>query len=284
MIIDIHTHTFPPAVAAKALPEMQAANRLALFSDGTAEGLRARLAEAGADLAVVQPVATSPRQVAHINEAVIRDNARTAETGILSFGAMHPACEDWEAWLDRLAEAGVPGIKLHPCYQHTPMDDPRYAAILRRCGRLGLAVLVHAGLDVGLPGAEEALPGRIRRALDAAGPVTLIAAHMGGWRCWEEAVRLLADTGVYIDTAFALGCVTPFREDVWPDRASRAMLGREAFLGMTAAFGAERVLFGTDSPWGSLTAELEKIREMPLSPADQAAILGGNAARLLRLA
>ncbi len=281
MIIDIHTHTFPPKIAAEALQTMQAASRTALFSDGTAEGLTARLAEAGADLAVVQPVATHPRQVARINDTVIRNNARTPETGILSFGAMHPDCETWEAELDRLAETGVRGIKLHPCYQHTPMDDPRCVAILRRCGELGLAVLVHAGLDVGLPGAEEALPARIRRALDAAGPVTLIAAHMGGWRCWEEGVRLLAETGAYIDTAFSLGSLTPAWEGAWAGRGSLAMLDGEAFLRMTAAFGADRVLFGTDSPWGSLTGELEKIRALPLSPADRDAILGGNAARLL---
>ena len=283
MIIDIHTHTFPPKIAAAALADMQAKSRTALFADGTADDLSAHLREAGADLAVVQPVATSPRQVAHINDSVIRTNAAASQTGVLSFGAMHPAFEDWERELDRLAEAGVRGIKLHPCYQQTPMDDPRCIEILRRCAVLGLIVLVHAGWDVGLPGSDDALPVRIRRALDAAGPVTLIAAHMGGWRDWEEGIRLLPETGAYIDTAFSLGSMTPAFDGAYPDAQSLMMLTPNAAMAVIRAFGPERVLFGTDSPWGSLRAEIKKIRALPLSAEEQAAILGGNAARLLEV-
>ena len=29
---------------------------------------------------------------------------------------------------------GIPGIKLHPCYQHFQVDDPRYYSLYRRIG------------------------------------------------------------------------------------------------------------------------------------------------------
>jgi aminocarboxymuconate-semialdehyde decarboxylase len=50
-------------------------------------------------------------------------------------------------------------------------------------------------------------------------------------------------------------------------------------------FGADRVLFGSDCPPVPLpvTRHLEAIRRVGLPPGDEAKVLGGNAARLLRL-
>ena len=281
MIIDIHTHTFPVRIAEKALRQMQGNCHTALFSDGTEAGLRESERRAGADLAVVQPVATNPDKVAHINDGVLETNRHTAETGILSFGAMHPAYPGWEAELERLKEAGVPGIKLHPPYQKTEMDDPRNIAILRKCRDLGLIVLIHSGLDVGLPGAEETLPVKVRRALDAVGPMKMIAAHMGGWRCWEEARELLKDTGAYLDTSFSLGAMIPAADGHAWEEADLQMLSGEAFLSFVEAFGAERILFGTDSPWAEPTREAEKIRSFDLTPSQLDLIFYRNAGSML---
>ena len=97
------------------------------------------------DLAVAQPVATYPDQVSRINKAVLARPPRLRE-GVLSFGAMHPACPVWEAELEQLAAAGVPGIKLHTPFAEVDMDDPRTVAVLKKCRGLGLLVLIVAGL------------------------------------------------------------------------------------------------------------------------------------------
>lgn len=55
------------------------------------------------------------------------------------------------------------------------------------------------------------------------------------------------------------------------------------FVNLVRTFGAERVLFGTDSPWADPQTELRHIRALPLSDEEKAAILGGNAKRLLRI-
>jgi len=281
VIIDIHTHTFPAHVAERALRSMQGNSHTALYADGTAEGLRKQRLAAGIDLAVVQPVATSPKQPVHINDSVLETNRHTRETGILSFGAMHPGFEGWEEELERLAAAGVRGIKLHAPYEQTDMDAPRTVGILRRCAELKLIVLIHSGWDVGLPGADQALPEKTRRALDRTGPVSLIAAHMGGWRCWEEAVRLLADTGVFIDTSFSIGRLKPAPDGwTWREEELRMLSPAEA-VDIMRAWGTDHVLFGTDSPWADAGEEVRMIRELPLSETEKKDILGENARRLL---
>lgn len=283
MIIDFHSHTFPDAIAEKAVNKLQAAAHTHPFTDGTAGGLLASMAAAGVDASLVLPVATSARQVAHVNDASIRMNERAEETGLYSFGCMHPDYPEWHAELGRLARAGVRGVKIHPPYQGADIDDPRFLRILERAGELGLTVVTHAGLDVGLPGARQATPEKLLRAVQAAGPVRLVLAHMGGWRCWQDVERLLPGTGVYVDTSFSLGPMTPLDDGYYPDEASLERLGEEAFLRMIRLFGADHVLFGTDSPWEAQAAEVDRIKNLPLTLQEKAAILGNNAAEILHI-
>ena len=160
-------------------------------------------------------------------------------------------------------------------------DDPRFLRILDAAGELGLIVTVHAGLDVGFPGETQAVPRKIRNALRAVGPLTLICAHMGGWRCWEEAAELLSDTGAYIDTSFSLGPMTPNGDGYYRTPEELALMDGAEFLSTVRAFGADRVLFGTDCPWGAQKDALARFLALPLSPPEREAILHGNAERLI---
>ena len=90
--------------------------------------------------------------------------------------------------------------------------------------------------------------------------------------------ELLADTSALLDTSFSLGSLTP-RDEALP--LDRQMLSDEAFVSLVRAFGAERILFGSDCPWGSPQNDLQHIRRLPLTDEEKAAILGGNAKRIL---
>ncbi len=284
MIVDLHTHTFPDNLAARTVDKLQSMSHTRPFTDGTVGALRASMARAGIDASVVLPVATNARQVPHVNDASVALNEQSAETGVLSFGCMHPDFDGWRAELARLSDAGVRGIKLHPVYQGVAFDDVRYLRILDRCAELGLIVLTHAGLDVGYSGAPDFVsPRQIASAVRQTDGVTLVCAHMGGWRQWDEVERLLPETGVSIDTSFSLGAITPNGDGYYQTPESLALLDEARFLRLVRAFGAERVLFGTDSPWGEQSDDLRRFRALPLTEAARAAILGGNAQRLLKL-
>ena len=61
------------------------------------------------------------------------------------------------------------------------------------------------------------------------------------------------------------------------------LLGGSDFVRMVRTFGASRILFGTDSPWGGQSEDVAQIRRLPLTGEELTAILGGNAQRLLGL-
>ncbi|MBR3560880.1 MAG: amidohydrolase family protein [Oscillospiraceae bacterium] len=282
MIVDIHTHTFPGKIAARTVDKLQSMSHTHPFTDGTVQALRESMAAAGIDRSVVVPVATNARQVPRVNDASIALNESGG--GVLSFGCMHPDYDGWKSELARLAENGIKGIKLHPVYQEVNFDDPRFLRILDRCAEVGLLVLTHAGKDVGFPGAADNVsPARIASAMRQTDGVALICAHMGSWRQWDDAERLLPETGVYLDTSFSLGAMTPNGDGYYPTPESLRLLSDEQFVRIVRAFGAERVLFGTDSPWGEQADSLQKLRALSLTDPELTAVLGGNAQKLLGL-
>ena len=279
MIIDFHTHTFPDKIAAAAIDKLQHASHSKAFTNGSVSGLRSSMQRAGIDRSVVLPVATNPLKVSAMNDISCE---LTGQNGLIYFGCIHPDMEGAGAELTRVAGKGLKGIKIHPVYQDVDIEDPRFLRILDRAGQLGLAVVMHAGDDIGFPGVVRCSPEMTARALRQVGPVQLICAHMGGWRNWDRAAECLADTSAMIDTAFSLGAITPLEEDYYKEEELQ-MLGAEEFCGLVRAFGSDRVLFGTDSPWDDQKVALEAIRVLDLTDEEKEKILGGNAQRILKI-
>jgi predicted TIM-barrel fold metal-dependent hydrolase len=87
---------------------------------------------------------------------------------------------------------------------------------------------------------------------------------MGGYECWDDVERYLVGRDLYFDTSYSL-----------------ADLGPERMAALMRMHGIDRVLFATDSPWTDQASELAAIRALSLSDDEIAAVLGGNAARLL---
>ncbi len=264
MIIDIHAHVFPDALAARAVAFLAQQAQIPAFTDGTCAALRESMRRAGIDLSVLAPIATKPAQARSINAWIAETNR--AFPDLVGFGTLHPAQEDWAQEIERLVADGIRGVKLHPDYQEFFVDEARMLPIYRMLADAGLMVLMHAGVDVGLPGDTHCPPERLARVLDAVPQVTMIASHMGAWRQWEGVERCLAGRDLYFDTSYSL-----------------AEMGADLFLRILRAHGAERVLFGTDSPWSDQSAEIEAFHALPLTAAEKEAVLGGNASRLLGL-
>lgn len=282
MIIDFHTHTFPEQIAARAIEKLSHSAHIKSYSDGTLAGLKRSMRAAAVDCAVLLPVVTKPSQQEDINRVAIERTAESRETGILSFGGIHPDNENYREILKNMAEHGVPGVKLHPVFQSINFDDIRYLRIMDCACENDLIVLTHAGFDASFPGADFVSPARIRSAYDQVKPDKLVLAHMGGWADWDLAEELLAGCDVYLDTAFTLSLL---RSDADGSSAAERYLpmSREQFLRMTAAFGSDHILFGSDSPWTDIAESLQLVRESGLKKSDLDAVLGGNAARVLGL-
>lgn len=282
MIIDMHTHIFPNEISGGVIEKLSRVAGIPAFTDGTLNGLKKSMDAAQINLSVILPVATNPRQVEKINSSAAALNEKFSDEGIFSFGCIHPDFENYREELARVKNYGLKGIKIHPVYQDTNLDDVKFLRILYRAAELDLIVVTHAGLDIGFPGIIRCSPTMARHVVRELGDLKFVLAHMGGWKNWNEVLETLADTKIFIDTAFSTGEIVPRSDSHW-QADDLKMLNAAQFMEFVKIFGADRILFGTDSPWTSQKNSVDFIKNLPLTDADKNKILGLNARRLLKV-
>ena len=194
MIIDFHAHTYPDEISEKTVAKLGEIAGVEAHTDGTAKALSEKAKEAGIDYTLIRPVATDPHQVAKINEVAYKINLSSGRKGLLSFGAIHPDSPDHKRVLRGIASLGIKGIKLHPDYQGVFFNDERYKRIVDDATELGLYIVIHAGVDIGMPDPVHATPDMIHEVIRETGTDKLILAHMGGWDNWETEVTPVSGT------------------------------------------------------------------------------------------
>lgn len=275
MIIDFHTHIFPDNVAIKAIPLLEQKANIKAYTNGTLADLSKKTKEAGIDYSLVLPVATSAKQTKSINDFAIMINSKNIN--VISFGGMHPDYEDYEAELIRLKDNNIKGIKLHPQYQNSFIDDEKYINIIDKAFELNLIVIIHAGIDIGIEGETKATPNRIINmwnSLKHRG--ILVLAHMGSWQMWDDVYDNILGKEFYIDTAFSL-------DNVIQGNESLELMKEEEIIRFINKHGSDKILFATDSPWAEQKKYLDFINNLEIDEKDKKNILGLNAKKLLNI-
>ena len=267
-IIDFHCHVYPEKIAAHAAAAVAAFYRAETAGvkpanlTGTAEVLAQEEARAGIRYQVIHSVATTPHQVGSVNGFLFR-LASQAGGSLIPFGTLHPDCEAPEREAEEILSMGMKGVKLHPDMQGFAINEPRSFRLLEACGNR-LIVLYHTGDDrYHYSNPEELIP-----ALEAFPETTFVGAHLGGYTIWERATRALAGRfpNLYVDLSSTMFALPP-----------------EKVRELVRAYGADRVLFGTDFPMWRPKEELDRFYALGLSHAEERMILYGNAAKLLQL-
>ena len=263
MLIDFHTHAFPEKIASRAVHKLACdAGGLDPQTDGTVQSLKQQMALDGVDISVVQSIATNPKQQAKVNDFAIAINEDPA---IVAFGSVHPEAPDALEELERLAQAGIRGIKLHPEYQGFYADDPKMKSIYRKISELGLVTLFHAGQDYGFAPPYHAMPEHLKSALKwFDSPV--VAAHWGGYGCCFEVLEKLCGEPIWFDLSFGYCSM--------PKPTAQAIVDKH---------GTDRLLFGSDMPWHRPAWEMRLLNSLDLSEDDREKIFWRNASQLLKL-
>ncbi|MBO5314803.1 MAG: amidohydrolase family protein [Clostridia bacterium] len=267
MIIDFHTHSFPDSLAPKAMASLAITfSSIAAIkpqTDGTAGGAKKILSDAGISKAVVCNIATNARQETKVNDYAI---SLLADGFFYPFGSVHPDSEKIESELDRLKSAGIKGIKLHPDYVKIPLNDPRYNRIFEALTDRQMLVVVHAGFDPISPDKIHATAEMFRGVIEKYPDLKIVAAHMGGYAKAKDVYENLVGTGIYFDTS-----LSSMREDE-----------KEILYKILREHDENKILFGTDTPWSVAKAEIEFIKNAPISEEYKEKIFYKNALALLK--
>lgn len=264
MRIDFHTHAFPDALAARAIPGLaHTGGGLIPLTDGTVSGLIGSMDRCNVSHSVLLNIATKPAQQTRVNDWA----ASVACERVIPFGSVHPDAPDVLEALEHIHALGLKGIKLHPEYQGFCVDDPKMLPIYKKAASLGLITVFHAGLDIGYMPPPKTTPAALASILPAFDGAPVVAAHMGGYMQWAEVIDCLCGLPIYLDTSFSYGrIIKPMAQKIIDKH------------------GPGGILFGTDLPWNEADTESRLIDSLDLSPADRDMIYYKNAAALLGIA
>lgn len=260
--IDAHCHIYPPKIVEKAVAGTDSFYGVKSYCGGTVEDLLRVGESAGIDHFLVQSVATTPKQVASINNFIAAEVAENPQR-LTGLGTLHPDSTDIKGDIEHIIELGLKGVKLHPDIQRFKIDDYRCLKIYELCEEKGLPILMHTGDNR----YDYSNPNRLLPILKIYTQLTVTGAHLGGYSVWQEACEAYSGLpNFYVDCSSSFPWLSP-----------------EEALRIIRAYGADRVLFGTDFPMWNPKKEIDCFLSLGLDESEKMSILNMNAKKIYNL-
>ncbi len=276
MIVDVHTHIFPPEICARR-EEFRTRDPWfgQLYEDprarmATAEELVAAMERDGVDRAVACGFAWRDPGLCRFHNDYLAESVRRFPGQIIGLAVVQPrAGKEAARELERALDAGLQGLgELMPDGQGFSLCDE---SLLRPLALLlqerNLPLLTHVSEPVGhiYRGKGSTHPQHLVALAERFPELRIICAHWGGGLPFYELMP---------EVAQAL-------KNVCYDTAASPYLYRWRIVPLAVQMvGAHKILFGSDFPLIRPRTYLMHLAQLPLEEGDRAAILGGNAMAL----
>jgi uncharacterized protein len=279
MIIDIHTHIFPPEIVAhreRFFPGEPAFELL--YADRKKSPLAAgEDLIAALDTHQVQGAATfgfpwkQSSLIRRSNDYVL-EAVRRFPQRLVGFVCLNPELPDTREEAERCLRAGMKGIGELALYGSSSPQSWKelFSPLARLAADWGVPLLLHTNEPVGhsYPGKERLPPWDLYELIRSFPETKFILAHWGGGLWWYQLLKrevreVLKNT--YVDTA-----------------ASPFLFLPEIYRYAIDILGVDKILFGSDYPLLTLDRYLKELKDARVAAADRLAILGVNAQRMLR--
>ncbi|MBI2953229.1 MAG: amidohydrolase [Chloroflexi bacterium] len=279
MIVDFHTHIFPPSVRDDREKYMQREEWFAsLYASPrartiSAEELIAAMDEAGVDRAVVCGFCWSQIETCAEHNDYTIEMVKRYPDRLIGFASIQPkAGQKAIAELERCFANGLRGIgEWNPNGQKFDLGDHEMLApVVEAARHHQMPIIVHTTEPLGheYKGKHGADLADVYQFVKRFPDVSVVCAHWGGGLPFYELMPEVAAVShnLYYDTA-----------------ASPFLYNPSIFRIVPQLVGYRRILFGSDFPLVKHTTFLQQIRGLYLARETEEAILGKNAQALLRL-
>ncbi len=277
MIIDFHTHVFPPQIKQNRRKYIEADPCFALLYSqkdarlATADELVASMDKEGVDISVIANIGWTTHELCVETNDYILESITRYPNRLIGFGAVQPnSYQAALAEIERCSSGGIKGIgELRPDVQLLDITDRQMMTpFMESLRKHKLILLIHASEPLGheYPGNGAITPRRLYPLITSFPDVTIVGAHWGGglpfYALMPEVKKAMKN--VYFDTA-----------------ASPFLYSPQIYHQVTQMVGDDRVLFGSDWPLLSPGRLLKEIHSLELPQETKDRLLAGNARRLL---
>jgi predicted TIM-barrel fold metal-dependent hydrolase len=277
MIIDFHTHIFPPRIKKNRDKYFDSDACFAILYSSknarlaTADELIESMDRDGVDISVVLNIGWITHELCvETNDYILESIARYPER-LIGFCTVQPrSLESALDEIERCAKGGIRGIgEMRPDMQLLDLTDEQVMEpFVKVINEHRLILLTHASEPVGhqYPGKGTVTPEILYSFITRYPDLTLVCAHWGGglpfYALMPEVKQAMSN--VFFDTA-----------------ASPFLYSPQVYSQVVQLAGADKILFGSDYPLLAQKRLLGEIRSLGLPDETESLILSGNARRLL---
>ncbi len=277
MIIDFHTHVFPPQIKKNRSKYIDIDPCFAiLYSNpkaklATADELIASMDKDGVDISVILNYGWTTHELCVETNDYILDSIARYPQRLIGFCAVQPqSCEAAVAEVERCVKGGIRGVgELRPDLQLFDLMDKEvmepFIEVLRK---YKLILNIHTSEPVGhiYPGKGSVTPDMLYPFITSFPDLTIVCAHWGGglpfYALMPEVRKAMSN--VFFDTA-----------------ASPFLYSPQIYNQVVQLVGADKILFGSDYPLIAQGRYVKEINSLDLPETAKSLILSGNAQRLL---
>jgi predicted TIM-barrel fold metal-dependent hydrolase len=277
MIIDFHTHVFPPQIKKNRSKYIDSDPCFAiLYSDKdakltTTDELIDSMDKAGVDISVILNIGWTTHELCvETNDYILESIARYPDrlVGFCSVQprSLHAALDE----LERCAKGGIKGIgEIRPDIQLLDLyDEELMDPFTDMLKKHNLILLTHSSEPVGhIYSGKGAVTPEVLYPFIASHPeLTIVCSHWGGglpfYALMPEVRKIMPN--VYFDTA-----------------ASPFLYSPQIYGQVAALVGGDKILLGSDYPMLTQERLIKEIESLDLPGETKNQILAGNAKRLL---
>jgi predicted TIM-barrel fold metal-dependent hydrolase len=279
MIIDFHTHIFPPEIKKNRNKYIDSDPTFTILYSkkeakiATAEDLITSMDRDGIDISIVLNIGWATHDLCVQTNNYILESIARYPGRLIGFCAVQPHAYDAALIeIERCAKAGARGIgELRPDIQFFDLaDEELMTPFVNIMQANDLTLLIHTSEPVGhdYPGKGAVTPDTIYPFISKFPNLKLVCAHWGGglpfYSLMPEVKKAMEN--VYFDTA-----ATPF------------LYTPQIFQQVDELVGANKILLGSDFPLIAQSRLVDEVWNTSLSDSKKSLILSGNARRILGL-
>lgn len=261
-IIDVHCHVFPEKIAVSAATNIATYYSLPMIGDGTSRDMVELSSDVNMYKYVISSAATKAINVEHANDFIC-STVKSCDK-LIGLGTTHADYNDNEKEFERIVCMDLRGIKLHCDFQRFDIDTPKMDNAYRLCEKYRLPILFH----VGDPNCDFSRADKLYNVLQKFPDLTVIAAHMGGYKMKHLSEKYFVGANVYFDCS------------EWHNYMSG-----EELSDMIRRHGVDKIMFGSDYPLYSASETAKMlIEQTDLTDEELEKIFFANAAKVFKIA
>lgn len=193
--------------------------------------------------------------------------------------SFHPDMEDSISKLfNEYIKRGAKGVKLHPMAQGFSPNDSRMNNLYSLCQEAHIPVVFHCGRVANARLNEFSDLNEILPVIKEFKKLPVVLTHMADGNLEDCLMVSSQYENVFFDTSIVVTGYSQIRNTNEP-----SWLDDEMVISAFEKIGIEKIVFGSDYPWGSTYYDLQRFLKLDLPKDKLSRILGGNALKLFNI-